>query len=232
MRAVFRRRRYLNRLSSIIKAGARIQEARNQDRRSRDGHRGDAKATRRHCAAADRRYRAGCSKPTRWKAWSVTANCSTDKKVEFTPVKGDVEIIEAEHIILASGSAPIELPIAKFDGDQIIDSWGALELDAVPKTLGVVGAGVIGLELGSVWARLGAEVTILEAMDDFLFMADRDVAKSPRGSSRSRASTSSWVPKSRRQPPARAALPSTTKTKTARKRSRSKSLSWPLAAGR
>ncbi len=100
-----------------------------------------------------------------------------DKRVEFTPVDGDKAVLEAEHVILASGSEPIELPVAKFDGEKIIDSWDTLELDAVPKTLGVVGAGVIGLELGSVWARLGAKVTILEAMDDFLFMADRDVAK-------------------------------------------------------
>jgi dihydrolipoamide dehydrogenase len=99
------------------------------------------------------------------------------KKVEFTPADGEKEILSAEHVILASGSEPIELPIAKFDGDKIIDSWDTLELDAIPETLGVVGAGVIGLELGSVWARLGAKVTILEAMDDFLFMADRDVAK-------------------------------------------------------
>ena len=98
------------------------------------------------------------------------------KKVEFTPVDGDLEVIEAKNVILASGSVPIELPFAKFDGDSIIDSWDALELEAVPKRLGVIGAGVIGLELGSVWSRLGAEVTILEAMDDFLFMADRDVA--------------------------------------------------------
>jgi dihydrolipoamide dehydrogenase len=98
------------------------------------------------------------------------------KKVEFTPVDGDPEILEAKNVILASGSVPIELPFAKFDGETIIDSWDALELEAVPKRLGVIGAGVIGLELGSVWARLGAEVTILEAMDDFLFMADRDVA--------------------------------------------------------
>jgi len=103
------------------------------------------------------------------------------KKVEFTPVKGDVEIIDAAHVILAAGSTPIELPIAKFDGEQIIDSWDTLELNAVPETLGVVGAGVIGLELGSVWARLGSKVTILEAMDDFLFMADRDVAKVAAG---------------------------------------------------
>jgi dihydrolipoamide dehydrogenase len=98
------------------------------------------------------------------------------KKVEFTPVDGDVEIIEAKHVILASGSVPIELPFAPFDGKNIIDSWDALELDAVPKRLGVIGAGVIGLELGSVWSRLGSDVTILEAMEDFLFMADRDVA--------------------------------------------------------
>jgi dihydrolipoamide dehydrogenase len=99
------------------------------------------------------------------------------KRVEFTPVSGDIEIIDAKHVVLGSGSAPVELGIAPFDGDKIIDSWDALELDDVPGHLGVVGAGVIGLELGSVWARLGAKVTILEAMDDFLFMADRDVAK-------------------------------------------------------
>jgi len=99
------------------------------------------------------------------------------KKVEFTPVDGDVEVITAKNVVLASGSTPIELPIAKFDGDRIIDSWDALELDEVPAHLGVVGAGVIGLELGSVWARLGSKVTVLEAMEEFLFMADRDVAK-------------------------------------------------------
>jgi dihydrolipoamide dehydrogenase len=99
------------------------------------------------------------------------------KQVEFTAVDGNVEVIDARNVILASGSSPIELSIAPFDDDKIVDSWAALEFDEVPKRLGVVGAGVIGLELGSVWARLGSEVTVLEAMDDFLFMADRDVAK-------------------------------------------------------
>lgn len=98
------------------------------------------------------------------------------KKVEFSPVDGDAEIIEAKNVILASGSTPIELPFAKFDDDKIVDSWGALEFDEVPKSLGVIGAGVIGLELGSVWSRLGSEVTIIEAMHDFLFMADREIA--------------------------------------------------------
>jgi len=99
------------------------------------------------------------------------------KKVEFTPVNGDVEIIDAGHVILASGSIPIELPVARFDGDKIVDSWDALEFAAVPRRMGVIGAGVIGLEIGSVWTRLGAQVTVIEAMDDFLFIADRDVAR-------------------------------------------------------
>ena len=98
-------------------------------------------------------------------------------KVEFTPADGDAQMLEAEHVVLASGSTPIELSIAPFDGDRIVDSWGALDFEEVPAKLGVVGGGVIGLELGSVWARLGAEVVVLEAMDDFLFMADRDIAK-------------------------------------------------------
>ncbi len=99
------------------------------------------------------------------------------KQVEFTPVDGDAEIIQARYVILAVGSTPIELGVAPFDGDRIVDSWGALDFDEVPETLGVIGAGVIGLELGSVWSRLGAKVDILEAMDDLLFMADRDIAK-------------------------------------------------------
>ncbi len=99
------------------------------------------------------------------------------KKVEFTPTTGVAETIDADHVILASGSIPIELPVARFDGDKIVDSWDALEFAAVPRRMGVIGAGVIGLEIGSVWTRLGAQVTVIEAMDDFLFIADRDVAR-------------------------------------------------------
>ena len=98
------------------------------------------------------------------------------KQVEFTPADGKVEIIDARHVILGPGSTPIELKVAPFDDDRIVDSWSALEFDAVPERLGVIGAGIIGLELGSVWGRLGSKVTVLEAMDDLLFMADRDVA--------------------------------------------------------
>jgi dihydrolipoamide dehydrogenase len=98
------------------------------------------------------------------------------KKVEFTPVDGEPETLEASNVIIATGSSPIELPFAEFDHENIVDSWDALEFDSVPERLGIIGAGVIGLELGSVWSRLGAEVTIIEAMHDFLFMADREIA--------------------------------------------------------
>src|SRR5690606_22068142 len=99
-----------------------------------------------------------------------------DRKVEFTPKSGEPEVLEARYVILATGSAPVELKVAPFDGDRIVDSWGALEFEKVPQTLGVVGAGVIGLELGSVWSRLGSEVVVLEAMDQFLAAVDRDIA--------------------------------------------------------
>ncbi len=100
-----------------------------------------------------------------------------DNKVRYTPHAGAPELLEAEHVILASGSTPVELGIAPFDGRHIVDSWDALEFDQVPERLGVIGAGVIGVELGSVWSRLGAKVTILEAMDRFLFMADAQIAR-------------------------------------------------------
>ncbi len=98
-------------------------------------------------------------------------------EVKYTGHDGDEETIKAEHIIIASGSIPVELDIAPFDGELIVDSWGALEFDEVPKKVGVIGAGYIGVELGSVWSRLGAEVTLLEAVEDFMPIADRDVAK-------------------------------------------------------
>jgi len=88
-----------------------------------------------------------------------------------------VETISATHVVLATGSVPVELPMAKFDGKRIVDSMGALAFTSVPKRLGVIGAGVIGLELGSVWRRLGSEVVILEALDTFLYMVDQQIAK-------------------------------------------------------
>jgi len=99
-------------------------------------------------------------------------------KVRFTPHGGgQPELLEAAHVILATGSVPAALGPIPFDGERIVDSAGALEFSEVPGRLGVIGGGVIGLELGSVWRRLGAEVTVLEAMDRFLFMADGQVAR-------------------------------------------------------
>jgi dihydrolipoamide dehydrogenase len=117
-----------------------------------------------------------------FKANKITSFFGTGKllkgnQVEITGNDGAKQTIAATNVILASGSVPIELPFAKFDGKNIIDNAGALELDAVPKRLGVIGAGVIGLELGSVWRRLGAEVTVIEALPEFLSVADADVAK-------------------------------------------------------
>ncbi|MFZ2288371.1 MAG: dihydrolipoyl dehydrogenase [Halopseudomonas yangmingensis] len=99
------------------------------------------------------------------------------KKVEVTSPDGKVDVLEAESVILASGSRPIEIPPAPLTDDIIVDSTGALEFTSVPKKLGVIGAGVIGLELGSVWRRLGAEVVVFEAQDKFLSMADDQIAK-------------------------------------------------------
>lgn len=99
------------------------------------------------------------------------------KKIEVTAEDGSTSTIEAENIIIAAGSVPVEIPPAAVDQDVIVDSTGALEFQAVPKRLGVIGAGVIGLELGSVWARLGSEVVVLEALDSFLPAMDQQIAK-------------------------------------------------------
>ena len=87
------------------------------------------------------------------------------------------ETIEARHIIIATGSTPRQLPLAAVDNKLILDNEGALALAEVPKRLGIIGAGVIGLEMASVWRRLGSEVTILEALPEFLSIADEQVAK-------------------------------------------------------
>lgn len=98
-------------------------------------------------------------------------------KVRYAAPGAEPVLLAADHVILATGSQPVELSSARFDGVRIVDSWGALDLDAVPGRLGVIGAGVIGLELGSVWCRLGAEVTVLEALPGFLPLADAQIAR-------------------------------------------------------
>lgn len=87
------------------------------------------------------------------------------------------EIISAKHVIVATGSNARQLPGAAFDEENILSNDGALRIGAVPKKLGVIGSGVIGLEMGSVWRRLGAEVTVLEGMPAFLSAVDDGVAK-------------------------------------------------------
>ncbi len=98
-------------------------------------------------------------------------------KVQFTAHDGKTETYSAKHIVIATGSAPVNLKIAPFDGNRIVDSWGALDFTEVPKKLGVIGAGVIGLELGSVWNRLGSKTVVLEALPGFLPMVDAQVSK-------------------------------------------------------
>lgn len=103
-----------------------------------------------------------------------------NKQVEFTDHGGKSEVIDATYVIVATGSVPVNIPPAPLTDDLIVDSTGALEFKSVPKKLGVIGGGVIGLELGSVWNRLGSDVTIFEALDDFLAIADQQIAKESR----------------------------------------------------
>ena len=102
-----------------------------------------------------------------------------DRQVEITAQDGTVDVVSADHVIIATGSRPIDIGAAPVDNAEgvIVDSTGALDFRQVPKTLGVIGAGVIGLELGSVWNRLGAQVVVLEAVDDFLALVDQQVAR-------------------------------------------------------
>jgi len=102
---------------------------------------------------------------------------AADGGYEIAVAGASNETISAKQVIVATGSSPRALPGAAFDEDRILSNDGALRIAGVPKTLGVVGSGVIGLEMGSVWRRLGAEVTVLEALPGLLGMADEAVAK-------------------------------------------------------
>jgi len=106
-----------------------------------------------------------------------TGRLLAGRQVEYTSHEGETKRLGAAHVILAPGSVPVEIPPAPLTEDLIVDSTGALEFSEVPKRLGVIGAGVIGLELGSVWNRLGSEVVVLEALDTFLPMADERIAR-------------------------------------------------------
>jgi dihydrolipoamide dehydrogenase len=101
----------------------------------------------------------------------------SDAGYEVAVAGAAAETLVAKHVIVATGSNPRALPGAPFDEKQILSNDGALAIPAVPKRLGVIGAGVIGLEMGSVWRRVGADVTILEALPAFLGAADEQIAK-------------------------------------------------------
>lgn len=100
-----------------------------------------------------------------------------NKVVEVTDKDGKVSNYSADNIILATGSKPIDIPPAPVDNKLILDNTGALDIKSIPKKLGVIGAGVIGLELGSVWSRLGSDVTIFEASPDFLALVDKQISR-------------------------------------------------------
>jgi dihydrolipoamide dehydrogenase len=116
-----------------------------------------------------------------FKANKVTQILGHAKIIDSTHIevisKDGTKTLETKNIVIATGSSPINIPVAEINNKDIVDSTGALEFDSVPKKLGIIGAGVIGLELGSVWSRLGSEVTVLEAMDEFLPMADKRISK-------------------------------------------------------
>ena len=102
--------------------------------------------------------------------------CSASE-VEVVLHNQSIEIVEADNIIVATGSTPQSTPDIPFDGERILDSTGALALTEVPARLGVLGAGAVGLELGSVWSRLGSKVVILQRRDTFLPNVDRQIAE-------------------------------------------------------
>ena len=102
---------------------------------------------------------------------------TSPESIEVALEGGETQTVRAKTIVLAPGSVPVELPFLKFDHERIIDSTGALSIPEVPGHLVIVGGGVIGLELGSVWLRLGAKVTVLEAMPSILTGMDGEVVR-------------------------------------------------------
>jgi len=100
-----------------------------------------------------------------------------EQRVEVRGHDGATATVQAKHLIIATGSVPAPLQQVPFDGDRIVDSTGALAFAEVPKRLAVIGGGVVGLELGSVWRRLGSEVTVLNRGANLLAKVDEDLAK-------------------------------------------------------
>ena len=109
---------------------------------------------------------------------SLVGTSINNQRVRFMDHDTKVEPVEYEskNVILATGSSPVELEAVPFDGDRIVDSTGALEFNEIPKRLGIIGGGVIGLELGSVWSRVGTKVTALVRGNTFLRHVDQQIA--------------------------------------------------------
>ncbi len=109
--------------------------------------------------------------------YAGTGEIVGEGRVDVRDEEGGVTELAAEHVVIATGSVPTGLPGVEIDHETVVDSTGALAFDAVPKRLVVIGAGYIGLELGSVWARLGSEVTVVEYLDRILPGMDAEIAK-------------------------------------------------------
>ncbi|HPI96227.1 MAG TPA: dihydrolipoyl dehydrogenase, partial [Gammaproteobacteria bacterium] len=119
---------------------------------------------------------AGLFKANKVQAVHATGTILADNQVKLT--QGDkVKTVSAKNIIIASGSKPFSIPNVDVDNQFIVDNEGALNIEETPKRLGIIGAGVIGLEMASVWGRLGSEIVIFEAMDKLLGAADQAIAK-------------------------------------------------------
>ena len=119
---------------------------------------------------------AGLFKANKVQAVHATGTILADNQVKLT--QGDkVKTVSAKNIIIASGSKPFSIPNVDVDNQFIVDNEGALNIEETPKRLGIIGAGVIGLEMASVWGRLGSEIVIFEAMDKLLGAADQAISK-------------------------------------------------------
>ena len=170
----------------------KLASARHQGRRRRARPRRDAHAQGQGGERTDRRRRGSCSRSTASRRSTAPA-----KLLGRQQGRGDRRRTarrrswRRRHILLATGSESTELPFLKFDGKHIVSSTEALNFNPVPKHLIVVGGGYIGLELGSVWKRLGSKVTVLEFLPRILAISDGEVVeRGAASSSRSRASSS------------------------------------------
>src|SRR6476469_11138863 len=112
-----------------------------------------------------------------WAKGRGTLKAGNLVEVRGAPPENSVTTYQAKHVIIATGCVPIELPFLKFDEERVLGNVGALKIPVVPKHLVVIGGGVIGLELGSVWRRLGAKVTVVELMPTILPGNDEEIIK-------------------------------------------------------